>query len=169
MSLADLARRFTGRGDPNGLIDAGRVCRRVGVGPSEKLQVAAAHVDHGLAIRSPMQLAHILPVVLRVAGEAHAFEVRRRGNPHVARAALIEQPRHFAAARRDSQFRGKWRREHLFQGEGLGKRQRCQKEGSKQRTSHVEPVYSSRIWPWYAFELARVSLLWTFPPTTICL
>ena len=169
VSRTDLARRFTRRGDPDGLIDAGRIRRRVGVGASEEFQVAAAHVDHRLAIRGPAELAHILPIVLRVVGEAHAFEIRRRGHPHVARAALIEQPRHLAAARRDNQFRGKWRREHLFQGEGLGKRQRRQKDTGKQRTFHVEPVYSTPIWAWYAFELARASLLWTFPPTTICL
>ena len=109
VSRSDLARRFTGSGDPNGLIDAGRVCRRVGVGPSQKFQVAAAHVDHSLAVRRPAELAHILPVVLRVVGEAHAFEIGCRGHPHVARAALIEQPRHLAAARRDDQFGGKWR------------------------------------------------------------
>jgi hypothetical protein len=81
-------------------------------------------------------LADILTIILGVVGETRAFEIGRGGDPNIARAALIQEPRDSTAAGRRNQFRGKWRREHLFQGEGLGRRHRCQQKAGEQRVFH---------------------------------
>ena len=142
VSYADLARRFARGGNPDRLFNARRVCHWIRVGSPEELQVTAADVDHGAGVGCPAQLANVLSIVLRVVGETLSLVIRGGGDPDVAGAALVEQPRDFAAAGRSHQFGRERRGEHLLQGKRLADCAARYEKRGKQQAFHVEPVYS---------------------------
>ncbi len=123
VSVCHLVRLAAGRHLPHGLLYAIGIGAGVRIGPAGKFQVAAAGVVDALGVGRPMQFAEILPVILGVRCDANALPVRRGGHPDIARAALVQQPRHLLAAGSRHQFGRKRRGEYLLQRERSGERQ----------------------------------------------
>ncbi len=78
------------------------------------LEIAAAHVQQAASVRSPAELTDLLAVVFGVLGELPAAIFGRFGDPYVASAPRIQDPRD-PAAWTSSKIVGERSRQRLFE------------------------------------------------------
>ncbi len=111
------------RSDPYVLLDARDKAGGIRVRRVEIFQISAANVHHRCSIGSPREIAHVLPVVLRVFGDGESLKTfavgGRLGDPDIALSFVVENPRKPVPGRSCRQFAGKWRAQRLLNGKSM--------------------------------------------------
>src|SRR6266487_1435434 len=93
-----------------------RICRRAFL-----VDLAAARVNDLFAIWRQPHARDRLPIITFVMRYLSRHEIRRAGDPDVALAFVVEDPRHARRMRCACQTVGKWRTQYLLDSERFGK------------------------------------------------
>src|SRR5439155_24507770 len=97
-----------------------------------------ARVHDCFAIRRQPHAHDRLPIIARVMRYLSRQEIRRVCHPDVSLALVVENPGHARRMRRARQTVGKWRTQHLFDGEAFTKTESRQQYAGQSNDKKVE-------------------------------